>query len=125
MRELSSLVEPSTAPSCTPLPGTSISICCDGPCRSSNDSAAKEPRHERGWTGFNNTSPGCSPTGTSSHPPTADLREPYDGRLSSTVLRAPEGETPSGDSPNTLPSPRGWPRTSGSRCTSRPPPGPG
>jgi len=49
-----------------------------------------------GWTLFDSTSLDCSPTGTSSRPPTAGLWEPYDGRPSRTVLREPEGETPSG-----------------------------
>lgn len=39
-------------------------------------------------------------TGTSSHAPPAGLWEPYDGRLSRTVLREREGEAPSRHSPN-------------------------
>ena len=40
-----------------------------------------------------------SPTGTSSLQPHAELWEPYDGRLSRTVLREREGEVPSRYSP--------------------------
>jgi len=53
-----------------------------------------------------------------SRPPKAGLWEPYDGRLSRTVLREPEGETPSGYSPNTPRSNTGSPRIRGSPCTS-------
>ena len=92
----------STAPSCTPWHGASTSTCCDGPCRSSNDCAGRSPRRASGWTPSDDTCPDCSPTGTSSRPRLVGLWEPYDGRLSRTVLREPEGETPSGYSPRLL-----------------------
>ena len=62
--------------------------------------------------------PGSSPTGTSSRPPAVGLWEPYDGRLSRTVLREPEGEIPSGYSPNTTTSSAGSPRIPGSHSIS-------
>ncbi len=50
--------------------------------------------------------------------PRHGLWEPYDGRLSRTVLREPEGETPSGYSPSASRSETGSRRTPASTCTS-------
>ena len=82
--------------SCDPSQGVSTSISFDGPCRNSNDCAGKLPGLGPGWTRFDSTSPGSSPTGTFSRPPEAGLWEPYDGRLSRTVLREPGGAIPPG-----------------------------
>ena len=43
---------------------------------------------------FVSTSRNSSPTDICSHPPKIDLWEPYDRRLSRTVLREPGGEIP-------------------------------
>ena len=48
---------------------------------------------------FVSTSQDSSPTGICSRLPEVDLWEPYDGRLSRTVLREPGGEIPPGYSP--------------------------
>src|ERR1035437_2761337 len=48
---------------------------------------------------FVSTSQDSSPTGICSRLPQVDLWEPYDGRLSRTVLREPGGEIPPGYSP--------------------------
>ncbi len=103
----SAITGPSTAPSCTPSQGISTSISFDGPCRNSNDCAGKLPRLGPGWTRFDSTSPGSSPTGTFSRPPEAGPWEPYDGRLSRTVLREPGGAIPPGYSPST-PAVQAW-----------------
>ena len=52
--------------------------------------APSELQLGNGCTLPNNVNPSSSPTGILSRPPQAGLREPYDGRLSRTVLRAPE-----------------------------------
>jgi hypothetical protein len=109
---------PSTAPSCTPWHGASISTCCAGPCKSSNDYAGRSPKRAHGWTPSDDTCPGCSPIGTSSRLLPVGLWEPYDGRPSRTVLREPEGETPSGYSPSDPRSKPGSPRTPASTSTS-------
>src|SRR5450759_5164838 len=49
---------------------------------------------------FVSTSQDSSPTGICSRLPEVDLWEPYDGRLSRTVLREPGGEIPPGYSPD-------------------------
>ena len=105
-------------PSCTPSHGTSTSISFAGLRRNSNDYAGVLPRRGPGWMRFDNTSPGSSPTGIFSRPPEAGLREPYDGRLSRTVLREPGGAIPPGYSPSTTTSARGWTNTPGFTSTS-------
>src|SRR5208282_3797813 len=70
-----------------------------GPCTNSSDSAASTPKRWPGCKRHTNTSPACSPTGSSSHSPQAGLWGPDDGRLSRPVLRAAGGETPPADSP--------------------------
>ena len=71
----------------------------DGRCKSSNDCEANPPKHGNGSTLPVSASHNSSPTGTSSPQPHAGLWEPYDGRLSRTVLREREGEVPSRHSP--------------------------
>ena len=77
----------------------STNILSDGRCRSSNDCEANPPKHGDGSTLPVSASHNSSLTGTSSPQPHAELREPYDGRLSRTVLREREGEVPSRHSP--------------------------
>src|SRR5664279_1789196 len=76
-----------------------MSTSFDGPCTNSNDSGASQARHRKRSTLRNSASPPCSPTGNSSPSPDAGLWEPYDGRLSSTVLGEREGEVPARHSP--------------------------
>ena len=68
-------------------------------CRSSNDCEANPPKRKDGSTLPVSASHNSSLTGTSSLQPHAELREPYDGRLSRTVLTEREGEVPSRHSP--------------------------
>src|SRR4051794_29096534 len=58
------------------------------------------PKHGPGLTLPVSANPCSSLTGISSLHPNAGLWEPYDGRLSRTVLREPGGETPPGHSPD-------------------------
>ena len=85
--------------SCMPSQRASTNILSDGRCRSSNDCEANPPKHGDGSTLPVSASHNSSPTGTSSPQPHAGLREPYDGRLSRTVLTEREGEVPSRHSP--------------------------
>ena len=73
---------------------------CDGPCRSSNDCAGR--RQGASVAGRRPTTLAQAVRALASRRahPAAGLWEPYDGRLSRTVLREPEGETPSGYSPS-------------------------
>ena len=68
----------------------------------SNDCEANPPKHGDGSTLPVSASHNSSLTGTSSLQPHAELWEPYDGRLSRTVLREREGEVPSRHSPGLL-----------------------
>ena len=77
---------PSTAPSPMPSQRVSTNISSDGRCRSSNDCEANPPKHGDGSTLPVSASHNSSLTGTSSLQPHAGLWEPYDGRLSRTVL---------------------------------------
>ena len=95
----STTTEPSTAPSCMPSQRASTNISSDGRCRSSNDCEANPPKRGDGSTLPDSASHNSSLTGTSSLQPHAELWEPYDGRLSRTVLREREGEVPSRHSP--------------------------
>ena len=89
---------PSTAPSCIPSHGASTSTSSDGPCRSSSDSEANPPGHGTGWPMYASEPPSCSPTGCLPEPPPVGSWEPYDARVSRTVLR--EREDPSRHSPD-------------------------
>ena len=89
----------STAPSCMPSQRASTNISSDGRCRSSNDCEANPPKRKDGSTLPASTSHNSSLTDTSSPQPHAGPREPYDGRLSRTVLTEREGEVPSRHSP--------------------------
>ena len=71
-------------------------------CRSSNDCEANPPKRGDGSTLPVSASHNSSLTGTSSPQPHAGLWEPYDQRLSRTVLREREGEVPSRHSPHRL-----------------------
>ena len=93
---LRSLLPPA---SCMPSQRASTNTSSDGRCRSSNDCEANPPKHGDGSTLPASASHNSSPTGTSSLQPHAGLREPYDGRLSRTVLTEREGEVPSRHSP--------------------------
>ena len=93
---LRSLLPPA---SCMPSQRASTNTSSDGRCRSSNDCEANPPKHGDGSTLPVSASHNSSLTGTSSPQPHAELREPYDGRLSRTVLREREGEVPSRHSP--------------------------
>ena len=86
-------------PSCMPSQRASTNTSSDGRCRSSNDCEANPPKHGDGSTLPVSASHNSSLTGTSSPQPNAGLWEPYDGRLSRTVLREREGEVPSRHSP--------------------------
>ena len=77
-------------PSCMPSQRASTNILSDGRCRSSNDCEANPPKHGDGSTLPVSASHNSSLTGTSSLQPNAELWEPYDGRLSRTVLRERE-----------------------------------
>ena len=72
--------------SCMPSQRASTNISFDGRCRSSNDCEANPPKRGDGSTLPVSASHNSSLTGTSSLQPNAELREPYDGRLSRTVL---------------------------------------
>ena len=85
--------------SCMPSQRASTNILSDGRCRSSNDCEANPPKHGDGSTLPVSASHNSSLTGTSSLQPNAELWEPYDGRLSRTVLTEREGEVPSRHSP--------------------------
>ena len=93
---LRSLLPPA---SCMPSQRASTNISSDGRCRSSNDCEANPPKHGDGSTLPVSASHNSSLTGTSSPQPHAGLWEPYDGRLSRTVLTEREGEVPSRHSP--------------------------
>ena len=88
--------------SCMPSQRASTNTSSDGRCRSSNDCEANPPKHGDGSTLPVSASHNSSLTGTSSLQPNAGLWEPYDGRLSRTVLREREGEVPSRHSPGSL-----------------------
>ena len=92
----------STAPSCTSSHGASTSTWPDGPCTSSNDSAASSFVRCSGCERSTNTSQTCSPTGNSPPSPPAGLWGLDDGRSSRPVLRAAGGENPPADSPSQL-----------------------
>ena len=100
--EAGSTTTPSTAPSCMPSQRASTNTSSDGRCRSSNDCEANPPKHGDGSTLPVSASHNSSLTGTSSPQPNAELREPYDRRLSRTVLREREGEVPSRHSPGSV-----------------------
>ena len=85
-----------------PSQRASTNILSDGRCRSSNDCEANPPKHGDGSTLPVSASHNSSLTGTSSPQPHAELWEPYDGRLSRTVLREREGEVPSRHSPGQI-----------------------
>ena len=85
--------------SCMPSQSASTNTLSDGRCRSSNDCEANPPKRGDGSTLPVSASHDSSLTGTSSPQPHAGLREPYDGRLSRTVLTEREGEVPSRHSP--------------------------
>ena len=72
--------------SCMPSQRASTNTSSDGRCRSSNDCEANPPKHGDGSTLPVSASHNSSLTGTSSLQPNAGLWEPYDGRLSRTVL---------------------------------------
>ena len=77
----------------------STNILSDGRCRSSNDCEANPPKRGDGSTLPDSASHNSLLTGTSLLQPHAELWEPYDRRLSRTVLREREGEVPSRHSP--------------------------
>ena len=70
----------------------------DGRAASSSGCAIRPRGHETGSTGYIGRTPSSSPTGHYVMA-TAEHREPCELRGSCTVLGAPGGETPSGDSP--------------------------
>ena len=114
----STTTEPSTAPSCIPSQHASTNISSDGRCRSSNDCEANPPKHGDGSTLPVSASHNSSLTGTSLLQPNAGLWEPYDGRLSRTVLT--EREVPSRHSPGPQPQaadPQITPDTQNSRVS--------
>jgi group II intron reverse transcriptase/maturase len=82
----SATTEPSIAPSCTSSPGASTSILFDGPGTSSNDSGTPPSVHGPGWPPSNGESRDYLRIGRERRHRKADLQEPYDGRLSRTVL---------------------------------------
>ena len=88
--------------SCMPSQRASTNISSDGRCRSSNDCEANPPKRGDGSTLPVSASHNSSLTGTSLLQPHAGLWEPYDGRLSRTVLREREGEVPSRHSPGEI-----------------------
>ena len=85
--------------SCIPSQRASTNTSSYGRCRSSNDCEANPPKHGDGSTLPASASHNSSLTGTSSLQPHAELWEPYDRRLSRTVLTEREGEVPSRHSP--------------------------
>ena len=93
---LRSLLPPA---SCIPSQRASTNTSFDGRCRSSNDCEANPPKHGDGSTLPDSASHNSLLTGTSLLQPHAGLWEPYDGRLSRTVLTEREGEVPSRHSP--------------------------
>ena len=72
--------------SCMPSRRASTNISSDGRCRSSSDCEANPPKRKDGSTLPGSASHNSSLTGTSLLQPHAGLWEPYDGRLSRTVL---------------------------------------
>jgi hypothetical protein len=68
-----------------------------GRAASSSGCAIRPRGHETGSTGYIGRTPSSSPTGHYVMA-TAEHREPCESRGSCTVLGAPEGESPSGDS---------------------------
>src|ERR1700732_340115 len=78
-----------------------------GRAASSSGCAIRPRGHETGSTGYIGRTPSSSPTGHYVMA-TAEHREPCESRGSCTVLGAPGGETPPGDSTN-LRKPTGRP----------------
>ena len=107
--------------SCMPSQRASTNILFDGRCRSSNDCEANPPKRGDGLTLPVSASHNSSLTGTSSLQPHAGLWEPYDGRLSRTVLTEREGEVPSRHSPGSGPTAAAT-ANSTERCTPSPSP---
>src|SRR5206468_9593900 len=71
-----------------------------GPCGNTSASAGTIGEPHIGWSGWLVGSRGCLPTGIYwANDRAAGCWEPYERRRSRTVLRAPGGETPPGDSP--------------------------
>ena len=79
-----------------------VSERCGGAPAGQRVACANPPKHGDGSTLPDSANHNSSPTGTSSPQPNA--REPYDGRLSRTVLREREGEVPSRHSPGSDPA---------------------
>src|SRR5690349_8715317 len=78
--------------------GTSMSFWHDGLIGNSSPFDATSGDRGIGSIELRGDSPGCLLTGAS-FKGAAEHWEPYEGRPSRTVLRAPGGETPLGDSP--------------------------
>jgi hypothetical protein len=70
----------------------------DGHAASSSGCAIEPKGHETGLTGFAGQTPISSPNGSYALA-TAEHRKPCESRGSCTILGAPGGETPPGDSP--------------------------
>ena len=78
--------------------GASTSSWRDGPTGSSSPCAGARRRRSTGCNALRAARPGCLLTGPCSTD-AAEQWEPYDARVSRTVLRGAEGETPSAYSP--------------------------
>ena len=95
----STTTDASTAPSCTSSHGASTSTWPDGPCTSSNDSAASSLGRCLAAEGVSTPARPVRPLAARRRSPQAGLWGPDDGRPSRPVLRAAGGETPPADSP--------------------------
>src|SRR5215467_12244941 len=90
----------STNPSCTQSSVISTTFWFVGPCGNTSGSAGTIDAPHIGSLRWQVGSRGCLPTGIYwANGRAAGCWEPYKRRRSRTVLRAPGGETPSGDSP--------------------------
>src|SRR5215472_3857773 len=93
----------STNPSCTQSSVISTTFWFVGPCGNTSGSAGTIDAPHIGSLRWQVGSRGCLPTGIYwANGRAAGCWEPYERRRSRTVLRAPGGETPSGDSPQHL-----------------------
>src|SRR5215467_13209424 len=98
----------STNPSCTQSSVISTTFWFVGPCGNTSGSAGTIDAPHIGSLRWQVGSRGCLPTGIYwANGRAAGCWEPYERRRSRTVLRAPGGETPSGDSPHLSLSQRG------------------
>src|SRR5215831_18266500 len=111
----------STNPSCTQSSVISTTFWLVGPCGNTSGSAGTLDAPHIGLLRWRVGSRGCLPTGISwANDRAAGCWEPYERRRSRTVLRAPGGDTPPGDSPGDHLQVRGGGASGGGGCPSNP-----